>query len=84
MPKIKPILQYYMYFFFYKEKTHLKFNSYNGVILQVPVPCPEKRAMFYSMKWLIAVSMTKARNRRFYEQLASEILSAYNHGVSSH
>jgi len=47
-----------------------------GVTYQVPVPITEKRSRFMSMKWLIEAAKDKASEKRFYQQLAEELIDA--------
>uniref|UniRef100_A0A131XBC1 Small ribosomal subunit protein uS7m n=1 Tax=Hyalomma excavatum TaxID=257692 RepID=A0A131XBC1_9ACAR len=49
-----------------------------GITYQVPVPMTENRARFLSMKWMIDAVNDKDPKVRFYDQLAKELLDAYN------
>ncbi|KAK4874898.1 hypothetical protein RN001_014258 [Aquatica leii] len=49
-----------------------------GVKYQVPVPITDKRSQFLSMKWIIEAGNEKDRNTRFYDQLAVELIDAFN------
>lgn len=49
-----------------------------GVKYQVPVPITDKRSQFLSMKWIIEAGNEKDRNMRFYDQLAVELIDAFN------
>ena len=54
-----------------------------SISLQVPIPCRPKVQSFKSMKWLIECSTDKEDYERFYKSLATEILNAYEHKVST-
>ncbi|XP_018323968.1 28S ribosomal protein S7, mitochondrial isoform X2 [Agrilus planipennis] len=47
-----------------------------GVKYQVPVPIPDKRSQFLSMKWLIEAAREKERTVHFPEKLAYELIDA--------
>uniref|UniRef100_A0A0C9SDE0 Small ribosomal subunit protein uS7m n=1 Tax=Amblyomma americanum TaxID=6943 RepID=A0A0C9SDE0_AMBAM len=49
-----------------------------GITYQVPVPMTQNRSRFLSMKWMIEAVDDKDPKVRFYEQLAKELLDAYN------
>ncbi|XP_064474672.1 small ribosomal subunit protein uS7m-like [Ornithodoros turicata] len=52
-----------------------------GITYQVPIPMTAERSRFLSMKWLIEASNDKDPKARIYDQMAKEILDAYNnHG----
>ncbi|KAK2706156.1 small ribosomal subunit protein uS7m-like [Artemia franciscana] len=49
-----------------------------GQTYQVPVAVTEKKANFIAMNWLIDAGKDKDRTKRFYDQLATELVNAYN------
>ncbi|XP_075750269.1 small ribosomal subunit protein uS7m-like [Rhipicephalus microplus] len=49
-----------------------------GITYQVPVPMTENRARFLSMKWMIDAVNDKDPKVAFCDQLAKELLDAYN------
>ncbi|XP_052782291.1 28S ribosomal protein S7, mitochondrial-like [Mya arenaria] len=50
----------------------------SGQKIQVPVPCPPRRATFLSMRWLIKASEDKKKQRRLHDKLGQEIINAFN------
>lgn len=49
-----------------------------GITYQVPVPMTENRSRFLSMKWMIDAVNDKDQKVAFCDQLAKELLEAYN------
>ncbi|XP_075536287.1 mitochondrial ribosomal protein S7 [Dermacentor variabilis] len=49
-----------------------------GITYQVPVPMTQNRSRFLCMKWMIEAVNDKDPKVRFYDQLAKELLDAYN------